>query len=84
MTGNEFANVMVNGRGAFHARDGLFFRREKNGDVTVAVTESAHTATPIVREVRLDAATWCSVVASMRRSGEDYESFTAAEAFHDN
>lgn len=65
----------------FHAHGGWFFRRESDGSVRILAPDSlgrgAH------QKVVLGPGTWASVVASVSASGENGETFRAAERFHD-
>lgn len=60
--------------GAFHARQGWYFRRGEDGSVTIWPGEGT--------EITLDADSWCSVVASVSAPGEAYETFAAAKRLH--
>lgn len=54
----------------FHSKDGLHFRREPDGSVTVS------------SQVTLDEATWASAIASVCATGDNAETFAIAREFH--
>ncbi len=70
---------MVENRG-FHTRDGLFFRREPDGGVTVR-KYGLMKDLPIF-SITLDKRKWESVVASCCRRGETAQTFKEAQDFH--
>lgn len=57
----------------FHAKDGWYFGRTEDGGV--------HVISP-KEEVRLDADTWASVIASVSAQGDTAEAFQEARNFH--
>lgn len=73
----------------FHTQKNLFFARGEGG-TTITITKYRDDATvwdieggekPIFTQT-LDAATWCSVIASMSAGGEGDMRFFAAQEFH--
>ena len=67
---------MANPHKAFHARQGWYFRREPDGSVRIFVDS-------LDGGIILDANTWASVVAHVCARGENFDTFTAAVAFHE-
>lgn len=63
----------VPGRRTFYAREGLIFTCDQDGSVRVSIDG---------RFVRLDASTWCSVVASMSMRGDTAEVFFQVDKLH--
>lgn len=70
----------------FHVKDGLFFDRLDNGTVRVVATSDgmavAEGGANVALDVTMDAAAWCSVIASMSAYGEDGGGWERAKAFH--
>ncbi|GAJ22569.1 unnamed protein product, partial [marine sediment metagenome] len=58
----------------FHAKDGWYFGRTKDGGVHIVSPKG---------EVRLDADTWASIVASVSFRGDTAEAFQEAKRLHD-
>jgi putative heme degradation protein len=58
----------------FHSRDGLFFRRNEDGSVSIIASQST--------AVRLAENEWASVVASVSAEGETHERWQAVRDFH--
>jgi hypothetical protein len=82
---------------AFHAKDGLYFRRGEQGpprgsnsftptvlsnDVEIIVHDTAFFGTGEKR-FKLDIGSWASIVASVSSFGETHDSWSRAFAFHD-
>lgn len=61
-------------RAGYHASDGLYFRRLRNGGVEIQATGR--------RLVELTANTWASAVASVSARGETGDTYRAALLFH--
>ncbi len=68
----------------FHYKDGIFFKREDDGSVTVIKRVIAHDGAEIIAEFTIDADGWCSIIASMSDTGETSEKWTEANKFHGN
>ncbi len=74
----------------FHTQLNLFFERLPEGAVRITkypdetnwlAGDDSPSQPPLFTQV-LDAATWCSVIASMSKGGEGDQRFFAAEKFH--
>lgn len=61
--------------GAFHAKDGWYFRRCEDGSVTIWAADDG-------AEVTLPPDTWESVVAAVSAEGGTSLTFAAAKALH--
>jgi hypothetical protein len=70
----------------FHSNDGLFFKREENGAVTITKTtdgkDPAEDASNVEFTQTLDDGTWASAVCTVSLGGEAYERWYSAMAFH--
>jgi hypothetical protein len=70
----------------FHSNDGLFFKREGNGAVTITKTTDGKTpaedGSNAVFSQTIDDGAWCSAVCSVSLGGEAYERWYSAMAFH--
>lgn len=60
--------------GAFHAREGWYFRRGEGGTVTIWCGEG--------HEITLDPDSWASVVASVSAQGESSATYRSALDAH--
>lgn len=63
----------------FHVQDGLYFQREKNGNITIVAHESAKVDAKVVFKTTFSRAGFSSVIASMSARGETGETFGEAE-----
>ncbi len=68
----------------FHYKDGIYFKREDNGSVTVIKKESAHYAAKTITEFNIDPDGWCSIIATVSDKGETSEKWEEANKFHGN
>ena len=68
----------------FHYKDGIFFKREADGSVTVIKRVTAHDDAEIIAEFNIDVDGWCSIIASVSYTGETSEKWTEANKFHGN
>lgn len=68
--------------GSFHTHDGWTFQRDTNGDVIIRVDTLTTLGTRITIEHRLDADSWCSVVAHVSPHGDCAEAFEHASRLH--
>jgi len=64
----------------FHLQDGLYFDRLEDGKVRI-LKKNADTDA-VEMDMVVDAAGWCSVIASMSYYGEEDCGFYRAEEFH--
>lgn len=68
--------------GEFHSRDGFYFKRLPDGSVRIRIAEDAKSDAKTLRQIKLPASEWASVVANVSASGETAESHRAAVSFH--
>ncbi len=68
----------------FHAKDGLFFARQSNGEVQVISTSDARppNGANVKSHISLKENEWASVVASVSLYGETSERWMRARLFH--
>lgn len=66
----------------FHAQEGFFFKRQRDGSVLITVTDPMQRE--VQRQVELQPAAWASVVAAVSAEGEDGPRWRAALDFHGN
>ena len=62
----------------YHAKDGFFFLRGDNGQVSITIVEHGSVA----KETVLDADTWASVVATVSASGDTSLAHSVALEYH--
>lgn len=68
----------------FHYKDGIYFKREENGDVTIVIKDSAHVDAKVVKTLNIDVNGWCSIIASVSDTGETSEKWEDSLKFHGN
>jgi len=67
----------------FHAKNGLFFQRDEDGNVVVRKVESDQLrGERVMFKATLDPNTWASVMASVCARGEGATTFEEAGQFH--
>ncbi len=69
----------------FHVSNGLFFKREENGSVTILKTdgkEPANDGSNVAFQETLDENVWCSAVATVSAGNEHDLRWYAAKEFH--
>jgi len=67
----------------FHAKNGLFFQRDEDGNVIVRKVETDNLrGTRVMFKATLEPNTWASVMASVCARGEDANTFQEADQFH--
>jgi|WetSurMetagenome_2_1015567.scaffolds.fasta_scaffold08818_10 hypothetical protein len=69
-------------RPVFHLANGLYFRQESNGDVTIIKRSSGLVDAPILFEQTCDEGGWVSAVLSMTAFSERSGDFPAFEKHH--
>lgn len=62
----------------FHARDGLYFDRQPDGSVVVEKRVPDTRINTLEFRIELTAEAWASIVSSMSKAGESYETWKAA------
>ena len=62
----------------FHAKNGLFFERDAEGNVIVRKVTSGS----VIFKVTLDPASWASVIASVSAKGDAADNCQIARGFH--
>ena len=62
----------------FHSKQGLFFRRDEDGNVIVRKVVGGR----VMFKITLDSNSWASVMASVCARGEDAFTFEEARQFH--
>jgi hypothetical protein len=66
----------------YHWKDGLYFQRQENGDVTIAKFETAHDNSAITAQYSIPAAEWASIVSAVTVTGETGETYQRAVELH--
>jgi len=67
---------------SYHAKDGWYFLREKDGSVSVVKRNNASPGSYVVAECTFDPDTWASIIASVSRQGETSTRVAEAITFH--
>lgn len=62
----------------FHARDGLYFDRQPDGSVVVEKRVPDTRINTLEFRIELTAEAWASIVSSMSKAGESYDTWKAA------
>lgn len=65
----------------FHVQNGLFFKREENGLITVAACESAQADARVIFKTAFPPSVFASVVADMSARGENGNTYAEALQF---
>ena len=69
--------------GKFHYRDGWYFEQLEDGSVRITYPGGwIDGGKRDVEEFIIDTDSWCSIIASMSRSGETAEKWQEANRFH--
>lgn len=68
--------------GEFHLCNGLYFRREDDGAVSIRLAEDAKPDSETIFSAYIPASSWASVVAHVSANGEDADTYQAALHFH--
>ena len=63
---------------SYHWRDGFFFAREENGNVTLTVPFEKGQ----IEIFQIPADEWCSIISSVSLEGENSLSYRVAQKFH--
>lgn len=66
----------------FHYKDGWFFTRQNDGSVLLECRDKMQPDGEVLTSLKIDADSWCSVIASMSDTGETHEKWLEARKFH--
>lgn len=66
----------------FHAKEGWFFERNKDGSVHIVKTIEPKFESEIENEVVIDSDMWASIVSSVSVGGETYDKWIQVRKFH--
>jgi hypothetical protein len=66
----------------FHAKDGLFFEGDRDGNVVVELHDKASYEATQISRIELTPNEWASVVASVSKRGETSATWNEAMNYH--